>query len=158
MDAPQPPQPPMPAARQRRKGGRRRFGRTKAQERISEINMTPLIDLAFALLIIFMIAAPMMEQSIRIDLPEQSSDPTPAPQDLEIRTISIDKEGTYYWDKQPVDLTTLKTHIQGVAGQPDPPALSIRADANIKYQKVLDVIDYVKDQKLTKISLGTRQD
>ena len=56
-----------------RRSRSRRFGRPKTQGRISEINVTPLIDLAFALLIIFMIAAPMMEQSIRIDLPEQST-------------------------------------------------------------------------------------
>ena len=62
-----------------RRSRSRRFGRPKTQGRISEINVTPLIDLAFALLIIFMIAAPMMEQSIRIDLPEQSSDSPPPP-------------------------------------------------------------------------------
>ena len=141
-----------------RRSRSRRFGRPKTQGRISEINVTPLIDLAFALLIIFMIAAPMMEQSIRIDLPEQSSDSPPLPDDLEIRTISIDKEGTYYWDKEKMDFPSLQSRIRGIASEPEPPALSIRADATIQYQKVIDVIDYVKEQKLTKISLGTRQE
>ena len=152
------PQLPPKAPCRHRRSGRRSFGRPKSLRRVSEINVTPLIDLAFALLIIFMIAAPMMEQSIRIDLPEQSSDPAPAPPDVEFRTISIDQDGTYYWDKEKIDFATLKTRINGIARQLDPPALSIRADANLKYQKVIDVIDYVKGQKLTKISLGTRQE
>ena len=146
------------AAARSRRSKPRRFGRPKSRGRISEINVTPLIDLAFALLIIFMIAAPMMEQSIRIDLPEQSSDSPPPPDDLQIRTISIDKEGAYYWDKEQMDFPTLQSRIRGIASEPDPPALSIRADATIQYQKVIDVIDYVKEQKLTKISLGTRHE
>ena len=141
-----------------RRSAPRHFGRRKTFSRVSEINVTPLIDLAFALLIIFMIAAPMMEQSIRIDLPEQSSDSPPPPKDVEFRTISIDQLGSYYWDKEKVDFETLKSRIQTIASQTEPPALSIRADAGLKYQKVIDVIDYVKGQKLTKISLGTRQD
>ncbi len=126
--------------------------------RVSEINVTPLIDLAFALLIIFMIAAPMMEQSIRIDLPEQSSAPTPPPKEIEFRNISIDEEGKYYWNKEVVDFETLKSRIRSLAAEPEPPALNIRADAALKYQKVIDVVDYVKGQNLTRISLGTRQD
>ena len=144
-------------ARIRRKAGHREFGRKKQLSQMSEINVTPLLDLAFALLIIFMIAAPVMEQSIKVDLPKQESDPTPQDSEIEFRTISIDETGQYYWDKDQVDLDTLKGHIQDIAAQPEPPAVNIRGDKGVRYEKVIEVIDFMKEQQLTKISLGTRK-
>jgi biopolymer transport protein ExbD len=143
-------------ARLRRKSGHRDFSRKKQLSQMSEINVTPLLDLAFALLIIFMIAAPVMEQSIRVDLPKQESPPTPVDTEIEFRTISIDETGSYFWDKEPVDLDTLKERIRTIAQEPEPPAVNIRGDRGIRYEKVVEVLDYIKEQKLTKISLGTR--
>ena len=77
---------------------------------------------------------------------------------VQFRNISIDEEGKYYWNKEVVDFETLKSRIRSLAADPEPPALNIRADAALKYQKVIDVVDYVKGQNLTRISLGTRQD
>ena len=140
-----------------RRSRSRRFGRPKTQGRISEINVTPLIDLAFALLIIFMIAAPMMEQSIRIDLPEQSSDSPPPPMIWKfVRYRSTRRAPTTGTRKNGLPISSVR--IRGIASEPEPPALSIRADATINTKKVIDVIDYVKEQKLTKISLRTRQE
>jgi biopolymer transport protein ExbD len=144
-------------ARIRRKAGHREFGRKKQLSQMTEINVTPLLDLAFALLIIFMIAAPVMEQSIKVDLPKQDSPPTPQDTDIEFRTISIDESGNYFWDKDPVDLDTLKGHIMDLAAQPEPPAINIRGDRGVRYEKVIEVIDFMKAEKLTKISLGTRK-
>ena len=143
-------------ARLRRKSGHRDFGRKKQLSQMSEINVTPLLDLAFALLIIFMIAAPVMEQSIRVDLPKQESPPTTQDTEIEFRTISIDETGSYYWDKEQVDLNTLKSLIREIANEPEPPAVNIRGDKGLRYEKVIEVLDYMKEQKLTKISLGTR--
>jgi biopolymer transport protein ExbD len=143
-------------ARLRRKSGHRDFGRKKQLSQMTEINVTPLLDLAFALLIIFMIAAPVMEQSIRVDLPKQESPPTPQDTEIEFRTISIDENGAYFWDKEQVDLNTLKSLIRDIANEPEPPAVNIRGDKGLRYEKVIEVLDYMKEQKLTKISLGTR--
>ena len=143
-------------ARLRRKSGHRDFGRKKKLSQMSEINVTPLLDLAFALLIIFMIAAPVMEQSIQVDLPKQESPPTPQDTEIEFRTISIDETGAYFWDKEQVDLNTLKSLIRDIAKEPEPPAVNIRGDKGLRYEKVIEVLDYMKEQQLTKISLGTR--
>ena len=142
--------------RVRRKSGHRDFGRKKDLSHMSEINVTPLLDLAFALLIIFMIAAPVMEQSIKVDLPKQDSQPTPLDPEIEFRTISIDEGGNYFWDKEQVDLDTLKNNIRDIAGLPEPPAVNIRGDKGLRYEKVIEVIDFMKKENLTKISLGTR--
>ncbi len=142
--------------RVRRKAGHRDFGRKKDLSHMSEINVTPLLDLAFALLIIFMIAAPVMEQSIKVDLPKQDSPPTPQDQEIEFRTISIDEGGNYFWDKEQIDLQTLKNKIRDIATLPDPPAVNIRGDKALRYEKVIEVIDFMKQENLTKISLGTR--
>jgi biopolymer transport protein ExbD len=142
--------------RVRRKAGHRDFGRKKTLSHMSEINVTPLLDLAFALLIIFMIAAPVMEQSIRVDLPKQESPTTQQDTKIEFRTISIDEGGNYFWDKEQIDLNTLKDKIRSIAQLPDPPAVNIRGDKALRYEKVIEVIDFMKQENLTKISLGTR--
>lgn len=134
----------------------RTFRRKQSMEAVSEINVTPLIDLAFALLIIFMITTPLLEQTIQLNLPkEDSRDQAPRDQS-NIQVISIDAEGQVYWGEQPVSLAKLDDMLNGLAGQANPPVLSIRGDEAIQYQSVIDVLNLVKKHKLTRISLDTQ--
>jgi biopolymer transport protein ExbD len=123
---------------------------------VNTINMTPLIDLAFALLIIFIIATPLMEQSIPLDLPVESPNPGSQREDIEFQIIAIDRTGQIFWGNTPVDLDTLSQFLARIAQQPSPPVLSIRGDASLPYQSVVDVIDLVKQHQLEKISLDTQ--
>ncbi len=133
----------------------RNFQRRDRMSAISEINVTPLIDLAFALLIIFMITTPLLEQSIALELPlelqKPQSDATP-----EFKTISLDQQGNYYWEDQQVNERRLTELLAELAAQTDPPALNLRADARLPYQKVIALIDLIKQQNLSKISLDTQ--
>ncbi|MFP4282941.1 MAG: ExbD/TolR family protein [Opitutales bacterium] len=133
----------------------RSFHRRNTLEAMSEINVTPLIDLAFALLIIFMITAPLLEQSIDIDLPVESPR-TQQENPPAVQEISIDAEGRYFWGNETVDLEQLDRYLELEALAEDPAVLQVRADASLPYQSVIDLIDLIKKHNLRKLSLETR--
>ncbi|WP_269540137.1 ExbD/TolR family protein [Cerasicoccus fimbriatus] len=133
----------------------RTFRRKQSMEAVSEINVTPLIDLAFALLIIFMITTPLLEQTIPLNLPKEDQRDQAARPDMEVQVISIDEEGQVWWGKEPVSLAKLDDMLNGLSTRAEPPVLSIRGDASIHYQRIIDVLNLVKKHKLTRISLDT---
>lgn len=134
----------------------RTFRRKQSMEAVSEINVTPLIDLAFALLIIFMITTPLLEQTIPLDLPKEDQKAQESRENIEFQNISIDSEGQVYWGKEPVSLAKLDDMLRGLAGRPNPPVIGIRGDASIQYQRIIEVLDRVKANNLTRISLDTQ--
>jgi biopolymer transport protein ExbD len=133
----------------------RKFHRKNRLSALTEINVTPLIDLAFALLIIFMITTPLLEQTIEVSLPVEAAKQQPEERDV-FQRISIDKAGDYYWSDEKVTIVQLGDLLDTVKNDPDPPVLSIRADATLPYQKVITVVDMIKQRKLSKISLDTK--
>ena len=122
---------------------------------MSELNVTPLMDLAFSLLIIFMISTPLLEQTIPINLPKQEENPSNARPEIEFQVISINAKGQIYWGKQPVDMVELNSLLESMSKMPDPPAISFRGDFSLPYQKIVDVIDAIKRHNLTKLHLDT---
>jgi len=135
----------------------RKFHRKNRLDALTEINVTPLIDLAFALLIIFMITTPLLEQTIEVDLPVESPK-SQATEREAFQTVSIDREGRYFWGPEPVSAAQLGDLLDTMALDADPPVLSIRADARLPYQQVITVIDLIKERELSKISLDTKVD
>ena len=134
----------------------RSFHKRERMTALSEINVTPMIDMAFALLIIFMITTPLMEQTIQVDLPIESATRTPASPETKFQTISIDKEGIYHWSSEQVTLEELENRIKLTAQQNDPPVIHIRGDMTLQYQKIIEVMDLLKQNDLSRISLDTR--
>ncbi len=136
----------------------RDFKRAQKLEAISELNITPLIDLAFALLIIFMITTPVIEQYNRIELPDQSPSAEQPPKQLDDKTVTIDETGAYNWNADPVSKDRLEAFLDEAAALPfaEQPTIHVRADKNLPYQKVIDVVDMLKTRNLTKLSLDTR--
>jgi len=133
----------------------RKFHRKNRLSALTEINVTPLIDLAFALLIIFMITTPLLEQTIEVSLPIEASKPQ-AEEREDFQSISIDKSGAYYWGENKVTIVALGDLLDTISMDADPPVLSIRADATLAYQKVITLVDMIKQRKLSKISLDTK--
>lgn len=133
----------------------RSFHRKDRLAALNEINVTPLIDLAFALLIIFMITTPLLEQTIAVNLPVEAVKVQPEERE-DFQSVAIDRDGRYYWGDQSVSRQQLEDLLDGLAIEPAPPVLSIRADAELPYQQVITVIDLIKQRKLSKISLDTR--
>ena len=133
----------------------RNFQRKDRLSALTEINVTPLIDLAFALLIIFMVTTPLLEQTVELNLPLETAKPQ-ADEREDFQSVSIDRSGLYYWGDQQVSEQQLADLLDTMAMEPAPPVLSIRADARLPYQNVITLVDMIKQRKLSKISLDTK--
>ena len=133
----------------------RKFQRKDRLSALTEINVTPLIDLAFALLIIFMITTPLLEQTVDLNLPVETSKPQPDDRE-DFQSISIDRAGNYYWGKEKVTGEQISDLLDTLSMDPVPPVLSVRADAQLPYQHVITLVDMIKQRKLSKISLDTK--
>ena len=122
----------------------RSFTRKNKLSVISELNVTPLIDLAFCLLIIFMITTPVIEQYNRVDLPDQSSTAPQPPPPVEDKYITIDKNGAFFWGKEPVAQKELENRLDQLSTSDEPaPTIHIRGDRSLPYQKVIDVVNFL---------------
>lgn len=133
----------------------RKFHRKDRLAALTEINVTPLIDLAFALLIIFMITTPLLEQTIEVNLPVEAAKSQPEERE-DFQSISLDKAGVCYWGDERVSNEELGQRLDILKMEADPPVLSIRADSQLPYQAVITVVDMIKQRKLSKISLDTK--
>ena len=106
-----------------------------------QINVTPLLDLAYVLLIIFIILTTATVQGIKVNLPKASAQPSLA--ENKTKAVSITADGTIYLDTFPVTLPELENLLrQYKAVTPDLPVI-IKADSSIPYQRVVDVLDLV---------------
>ncbi|MEM1159110.1 MAG: biopolymer transporter ExbD [Verrucomicrobiota bacterium] len=110
---------------------------------LSELNVTPLIDLAFTLLIIFMITAPLMEHSLEIELPKSNQQTSSAPDT--VREIAVDANGTIFFEKQVINLKELELALADLMRRDPNGAVSLRADANLRYQQLVLVLDTIKE-------------
>lgn len=125
---------------------------------VSELNLTNLIDLAFTLLIIFMIATPLIQQdqTIPLTLPVESKSAQRADSTTKFQLVSVDKAGKYYFGSRPVTLDALREELRKVASEPNPPVIRIRADLALQWQQVVYIMDELKQCNLSKISFDTR--
>jgi biopolymer transport protein ExbD len=133
---------------------RRKFHKKNRLTALTEINVTPLIDLAFALLIIFMIATPLLEQTIPINLPGEVSKPQLDVKN-DIQVVSINRQGELYWGSKKVTEAEMTVLLQETSKADVVPVLRIRADKELPYERVIGLIDLIKQNNLVKISLDT---
>ncbi|GAB4244393.1 MAG: protein TolR [Candidatus Methylacidiphilales bacterium] len=111
---------------------------------LGELNITPLLDLVFVLLIIFMIATPVMEQQMALNLPKARPDNAPEIDPKSVKPVSVEASGRIFLEKQEVSLTELEAALIRLR-QADPnTVVSLRADAELPYQKLVGVLDAVK--------------
>ena len=120
-----------------------------------EINITPMLDLAYVLLIIFIILTTATVQGIKVNLPKASAQPSLA--ENKTKAISITADGTIYLDTFPVSMPELENLLrQYKAATPDLPVI-IKADSTIQYQKVVDILDIVGRLEITQLGLVTQR-
>lgn len=120
-----------------------------------QVNLTPLMDLAWCLLIIFMVMATAAVQGIMVDLPKASTAPTLAKP--KTRSISITDDGRIYLDTSVVSLEELEQKLTAYKAEtPDLPVV-VRADAHVQYQQVVDVLDVAKRLQITQLGLVTQR-
>ncbi|HJV73050.1 MAG TPA: biopolymer transporter ExbD [Noviherbaspirillum sp.] len=118
-----------------------------------EINTTPLVDVMLVLLIIFIITIPVMNHSVKIDLPRASSQPNEAkPENI---NLAIDAEGKVYWNADVVDAIQMQSRIDEAAKLTPQPELHIRAERTTQYEKVAQVMAAAQSGGLGKIGFVT---
>ncbi len=133
----------------------RSFRRNPQLSAIAEPNVTPLIDLAFSLLIIFMITTPLLEQTIPLNLPSQSASPPAQQEERRHELVSIVGPRQYNWKGDTVTYDQLSAVLRDLGRQGTPPILHIRADRELPYQEVVTLMDLIGQHNLTDISLDT---
>ena len=138
-----------------RSGGHRRY------KAMSEINVTPFVDVMLVLLIIFMVAAPMMTSGVPVDLPRTNA--TPLAQEQEPITISVNPEGRIFIQETEVQMEELVTRLRAIAdAQPTTPGepqrrIFVRGDRAITYGRVMEVMGSISTGGFTRVALLAEQ-
>jgi biopolymer transport protein ExbD len=130
-------------------------GSGEEQDVYDEINITPMLDLAYVLLVIFIIMTTASVQGIKVNLPKASA--APALAKPKTKAISITADGTIFIDTFPVTLPELENLLRQYKAQdPDLPVI-IKADSTLQYQRVVDVLDLVGKLEITQLGLVTQR-
>ncbi len=124
-------------------------------EPISEINVTPMLDLAYVLLIIFIIMTTATVQGVQVNLPKASTAMSLAKPQTKAVTITAD--GTIYLDTYPVSLQELEALLTKYKAVNPALPIVIKADAQIQYQLVVDVLDLMGRLQITQLGLVTKK-
>jgi biopolymer transport protein ExbD len=120
---------------------------------MSEINVTPLVDVMLVLLIIFMITAPLITHKIAIDLPQASAVKNPDKPD--IVTLAVDAAGNLFWNDQPVSVEEWKVRVRSAALKSPQPELHLRAEKTTQYQRLAEIMAEAQAAGLVKIGFVT---
>ena len=126
---------------------------------MSEINVTPLVDVMLVLLIIFMITAPLMSHKIKVELPQANLDHRdekvpPAPP----VTVTIKEDGSLYWNDAPITKGLLESQLSVEAQKTPQPAVNLRGDKTTKYRSIREVVDLAQAQGIRKVGyVATRE-
>ena len=121
-------------------------------QQISDINMTPLMDLTFILLITFIITFPLIEQGIAINLPKGKAADM---QDSVSRSISLSLDKQLYLDDVPVSADELKAAMADVSAEEPDTTIYVRADRKLAYGEVVEIMRILHDADITRMALVT---
>ncbi|WP_137388164.1 protein TolR [Rhodoligotrophos defluvii] len=143
----------MGAGVQMNNGGLRRNGRRRRSSHapMSEINVTPLVDVMLVLLIIFMVAAPMLTVGVPVELPETSGNPLEG--DKEPLTVSIDANGKIFLQDTEITLDTLVPKLEAITNQGYDERIYVRGDKNVDYGTVARVMGSLSAAGFKRIGL-----
>jgi biopolymer transport protein ExbD len=126
---------------------------SSASDVMSEINMTPLVDVMLVLLVIFMITLPVLKHAVRVELPAAASareQTTPR-----VVQLSVDAQGQYFWNDAPITDAALPLALQAEAAQSVPPELRIRGDRQVRYERVAQAMAAAQQSGLKTIGFVT---
>jgi biopolymer transport protein TolR len=141
----------------------RTFRRARTSHPISDLNVTNLIDLAFTLLIVFMIATSLShsEQTIPVNLPSQTKTVQPKPDSkTKYLVVGVKPSGEFFMDEGSASVSIAQIHErlqrEGRLPLEDQPVVRVRADKTVPYEKVIQIMDEVTQANLTKFSFDTQ--
>ena len=123
---------------------------------MSDINVTPFVDVMLVLLIIFMVTAPMMVQGVDVDLPTTTAAPLPANEDKLI--VSVDKDRTVYLNSQEVSVAFLAEKLGAILENLDSDTVYLKADKQVPYGVVVHVMSQIKRAGVKSLGMITLPD
>ncbi len=121
---------------------------------LNELNITPLLDLAFVLLVIFIITTPQLSNDLELNLPSPKKNNTPKPPP-KINRIQVDVTGKISLNDQPIELPALKQTLVAMKTTDPDTSVVVRGAAAVDYQRVISVLDLLQQADITKVGLAT---
>lgn len=120
---------------------------------VSEINMTPLVDVMLVLLIIFIITVPVLTHSVNLDLPRAQNEPNIVKP--ETITLSVTEDGAIHWNRDLIEEAVLEQRLQAAASRVPQPEIHIRGDRTVAYEHVISVMAAAQRAGVLKLGFVT---
>ena len=133
----------------------RRYSQRHNLSTLSEINITPLLDLAFVLLIIFMITTPLLENSVNLIIPSSGAPNAPV-NSAQVQTISIDRRETIKINDKQVAAGDLVARLEELKRANPEVAIVIRPDRDLPVQKLIALMDALQRAQISKVGIATK--
>jgi biopolymer transport protein TolR len=130
-------------------------GKRARYKPMSEINVTPLVDVMLVLLVVFMVTAPLLTVGVPVDLPQTQAAPINEPK--EPLVISINSEGKIYLQETTVEVDQLVPRLQAITNNNPTTSIYVRGDKAVNYGRVLEVMGLVSGAGFTKVALVSEQ-
>jgi biopolymer transport protein TolR len=134
--------------RDRSGGGRRKRGRWSP---MSEINVTPFVDVMLVLLIVFMVTAPLLTVGVPVDLPQTRAQNISEP--VEPLVVTVDRQGAVYIQETPVEMGVLVPRLVAITQNRPDTRIYIRGDRNLQYGRVMQVMSTINAAGFTRVAL-----
>jgi biopolymer transport protein ExbD len=128
----------------------------RGQSTLKELNITPLLDLVFVLLVIFIITTPQMVNSLQMALPSGKPPPSSNAPKPKINRIVVDEKGQVFMNEEPVSQGTLKEKLQHLKSSDPDPKVVVKGADNVDYQSMINVLDALQQLGITKVGLATQ--
>jgi biopolymer transport protein TolR len=128
------------------RGGRRRYNRP-----VSDINITPFVDVMLVLLVVFMVTAPLMTVAVPVDLPKTQAHTLS--QDKEPLVVSMDSDGHVFLQDKPMKLDELVPKLKAVTNANPDARIFVRGDKELAYGKIMEVMGTISSAGFTKVAL-----
>jgi biopolymer transport protein ExbD len=120
---------------------------------MAEINIIPLVDIMLVLLVIFIITAPVITHSVKVDLPRVSHERNEVPP--EAVTLSLDADGALYWNQEPLAADALETRLQRAVAEHPNMELHLRADQHTPYERLARILTQARAAGVLRIGFIT---
>ena len=120
---------------------------------LSELNITPLLDLVFVLLVIFIITTPQMMNNLEMNLP--SGNPPKNKDKPKVNNITLNPNGDTFLNGEYVTMTALREKLQAIEQDDPSPSVVVKGSDNVDYQHMINVLDILQQLDITKVGLAT---
>ena len=121
---------------------------------LNELNITPLLDLAFVMLVIFIITTPQLSNDLEMNLPSPKKTKAPSPPP-KINRILVESSGRITLNEQPVEVASLKQALVSLKSGDPETSVVVKGAADVDYQKVITVLDLLQQADIVKVGLAT---